>query len=621
MRTSRRTSLLAKNANNMQKRIFGQPPRRNGRALAILITSLVVILAGGYGLSRLLNGAKSALKDEIVLGTVRVGPFDHIVREQGEVESSSNIDVICEVKSRNGGSGGTPILWVIEEGSYVKKGDKLVELDSSQLENELAAQNNIVSNAGALVISSEAAHKTALIALEEYIQGTYLQERSLIESEIFVAKQGLFKAEQDLASAQRLGAKGVVKKLQIQSEEFAVENARNILAAAESKLEVLDKYTKAKFEVQLMSDIETAKARLSSDKSVLDEEVVKLKEISDQLAKCIILSPADGVVVHNNAFSSRGGAEFVVEEGAMVRGRQTIIKLPDPTKMQVKAKVNESHITLIRENMPAKVRVTAAPKEMLAKVIRVNKYAEPGSWFSSSVKEYATIIEILNPPDVIRTGMTAEVQIFVEQIPDALQIPVNGLYEFKGHHFCLRSDGKKFETVEVTIGATNSTEVTIVDGLAEGDRIVLDPRRHLDLMDFPDIEEVTDREEMAEMAKDISDTPVVIDGPGESAGGPGGGGGFDPSAIVDRIFSTADTNNDGQIDATEKGSLSGNMASNFDKVDADGDGSVTKAEMTKAMSAMGGGRGGAGGGGGGRGPGGGGGGRGPGAGAGGGRPQ
>ena len=75
-----------------------------------------------------------------------------------------------------------------------------------------------------------------------------------------------------------------------------------------------------------------------------------------------------------------------------------IIKLPDPTKMQVKAKVNESRVTLIAEGMAAKVKVGAAPNEMLAMVKRVNKYAEPGSFFSSNVKEYATIIEILDPP-------------------------------------------------------------------------------------------------------------------------------------------------------------------------------------------------------------------------------
>ena len=202
-----------------------------------------------------------------------------------------------------------------------------------------------------------------------------------------------------------------------------------MLDLARGRLDILDRLTKEKFKVQFESDIESAKAKLKSDASVLAEEEDKLAEIQDQINKCMIFSPAEGVVVYNNEFSSRGGSEFVVEEGAVVRERQTIIKLPDPSRMQVKAKVNEQSITLMAEGLAAKVKVSAVPGEMLARVIRVNKYAEPGSWFSSSVKEYATFIQILDPPSGIRTGMTAEVRIFVEQLPDALQIPVHGIYE------------------------------------------------------------------------------------------------------------------------------------------------------------------------------------------------
>src|SRR5690606_25278385 len=65
----------------------------------------------------------------VLTDKVRRGPFEHIVLEQGEVESSGNVDVICEVQSRN--SAGTAILWVIDEGSQVNAGDRLVELDAS----------------------------------------------------------------------------------------------------------------------------------------------------------------------------------------------------------------------------------------------------------------------------------------------------------------------------------------------------------------------------------------------------------------------------------------------------------------------------------------------------------
>ncbi|RMF41650.1 MAG: HlyD family efflux transporter periplasmic adaptor subunit [Planctomycetota bacterium] len=585
--------------------------RRSGRVLMIAI-ALVAVLGGGawaiYGFSGLGSGPT---EKKMITATVVRGPFDHIVLEQGEVESSSNIDVLCEVKSTaGGGGGGIPILWVIDEGTYVKKGDKLVELDSSSLENQLKTQRIAVASAEAAVISSEATVRTAEIALQEYMEGTYLSERKTILSELALAQQELRKAELNLASAERLAAKGMIKGLQIEAEQFAVENARNKLEAAEAKLKVLDELTKEKNRVQLESDIEAAKAKWKSDQSVLAEEMDKLREIEDQIAKCVILSPADGVVVYANKYSSRGGAEFVVEEGAIVRERQVILKLPDPSKMQVKANVNESRVTLIAEGMPAKVRVSAVPGDMLARVKRVNKYAEPGSWFSSSIKEYATFIEIIDPPPALRTGMTAEVQIFVEQLPNALQIPVHGVYEYKGHHFCLKKTDSGWETVEIKIGATNDKMVTIEEGLQEGDEIALNPRSFLNMMQLPEVEEITDREKILEIGKGAGKPtpPGDADGQGDRAGagradgprrgpgggprggpgggGPGGGGpggGFDPAAIVDRIFSAADADGDGTIAGDELAGLDDRMKDRVAEYDTNGDGALSRQEVLSGM--------------------------------------
>ena len=391
-----------------------------------------------------------------------------------------------------------------------------------------------------------------------------------------------------------------------------------MLESAQAKLKVLDELTKEKMKVQYTSDIEAARAKLGSDKIVLAEEQDKLKEIETQIAKCVILSPADGVVVHNNTFSGRGGAEFVVEEGAAVRERQTIIKLPDPTKMQVKAKINESRIMFIRDGMPAMVKVGAAEREMVAKVTKVNKYAEPGSWMSSSVKEYAAFVEIKDPPETIRTGMTAEVRIFVEQLADAIQIPVHAIYEVKGHHFCLMKEPAGWKTIEVKIGATNDKMLTILEGLNEGDEIALNPRNHLNLMDVPDIEDLPEREQLAKMGSEMAAAPAAgapgapaaggpgaggpaAGGPGAGgpgggpgagggrpggAGGPGGGGGFDPKAIAERIIGSGDKDGDGKISKDEIAGLDERARERAPSYDANNDGFIEKSEIIKAMNKM-----------------------------------
>ncbi|MBN8602121.1 MAG: efflux transporter periplasmic adaptor subunit [Planctomycetes bacterium] len=589
---------------------------RRGKAQWIALA--VIIGLGGTAVAyRSMFGSSQTISvTEMITDTVRRGPFDHIVLEDGEIESSENQEVICQVKSRAGS--GTPILWVIDEGTYVKKGDKLVELDESALQTEVKSQRIVVSTAEATVIGSEAQLKQDEIARQEYLEGTYLTERKTILSEIALAEQELRKSELQLGSAERLAAKGTLKPLQIEAENFAVQNARNKLDSARARLKVLDELTKAKMLVQFDSNIEKAKAKLDSDRNTLEEEKAKLIELEQQIQFCTIISPAEGQVVHANKFSQRGNSEFVVEAGALARERQTLVVLPDPTKMQVKAKINESRITLVNEGMPCKIRVNAVEGDLLGQVTKVNKYAEPGSWFSSSVKEYATYIQIINPPSVIRTGMTAEVRIFVEQLKDALQIPVHAIYEHKGHLFTLVKAGNNFETREVKIGASNEKMVTINEGLKEGETVVLNPRSHMDKMQLPKIEETTDRGALEDIAKNAPAKPEGAP-PGQKPGGGGGPGGgeFSAASMADRALESADKNKDGELSLDEVEGMDERMRESAKAADTNADGKITKAELIsamakvvariKAMQAAGGGPGGGPGGPGGGGPGGGGG--------------
>jgi RND family efflux transporter MFP subunit len=568
--------------------------------------------AGGYWWYQNQKGLDYEGSQEPMLHKVAEGPFDHIVLEQGEIESSSNNEVKCEVKGRGGS--GTPILTVIAEGTLVKKGDTLCQLDSSALEQESKNQRIVVSSAESSVISSEAAVNKAVIARQEYLEGTFLTERKAILSEIAVAQQSLRKAELSLESAERLAAKGTLKPLQIEAEQFSVENAKSTLESAQGRLRVLDELTKAKMLVQYDADIETTRAKLESDKNTLVEEKNKLEEIETQIKACTIKAPADGQVVYANKSSGRGGSEFIVEPGALVREQQTIFLLPDPTRMQVKAKINESRISLIREGMPVKIRVNAVENELLGRVFKVNKYAEPGNWWGSNVKEYATYVQIIDPPETIRTGMTAEVRIFVEQIDKAIQIPVHAVYESKRHHFVLvrdQNNQNKWDTREIKIGATNDKFVTVKDGVEANDNVVLDPRNHLDKMDIPEFEDEDDRSKLVAMSNEPMPKSATAGGPGAGAGGPGAGrpgaqgGAPSADAIVGIMMQRLDTNSDGSISQEEAASEE-RVKNSFSEYDSNKDGKIDRAELTtvlrKRMAAMSGGAGGPPGGAGGPGP-------------------
>jgi hypothetical protein len=297
--------------------------------------------------------------------------------------------------------------------------------------------------------------------------------------------------------------------------------------------------------------------------------------------------------------------------------------------MQVKAKINESRISLIREGMPVKIRVNAVENELLGRVFKVNKYAEPGNWWGSNVKEYATYVQIIDPPETIRTGMTAEVRIFVEQIDKAIQIPVHAVYESKRHHFVLvrdQNNQNKWDTREIKIGATNDKFVTVKDGVEANDNVVLDPRNHLDKMDIPEFEDEDDRSKLVAMSNEPMPKSATAGGPGAGAGGPGASGagaggaaaggpgagrpgaqGGAPSAdaIVGIMMQRLDTNSDGSISQEEAASEE-RVKNSFSEYDSNKDGKIDRAELTtvlrKRMAAMSGGAGGPPGGAGGPGP-------------------
>lgn len=498
--------------------------RRGSFALAVVVTLTLLIAAGGaYYYFAIYQ--KEDITESLITTLVKKDRFQHIVLEQGEVESSKNVDVVCNVKSRN--REGTGILWVIEEGARVKAGDKLVELDASALDQEIKQQRIIVNSSRAMMISAQSALEQAEVAKEEYLEGQFKQEEQMILSEILVAEENLSRAQENAAFSEELAAQGFQTQVQLKADKFSVQKNQVDLKLAENKLNTLRQITKRKMLIGFDADIETAKAKYESEVSSHEEEVDKLKELEEQLKLCVITAPEDGQVVHANKFSSRGGsAEFVVEPGAMVRERQTIIRLPDPNNMQVKAKINESKISLVSEGMPVRVRIGAFEETTLDGIVtKVNKYAEPGGWFSSQVKEYATLIKIVDPPPEVRTGMTAEVQILVEQLDDALLIPVQALVNYRAHYFAVVLKNGKAETREITIGPTDDKMVVIKSGLKEGETVVMNPKNHDEILDLPDLPEPdADQSEGGRGKGQFASSPGPRRPGGPPAGRPGASG-------------------------------------------------------------------------------------------------
>lgn len=443
---------------------------------------------------------------EAILHTVERDDFVLQVIERGEIQSGGLNEVRSKVKSKN--TTGTAILRIVPEGSAVVEGDFLVELDSSTLKEERTTQQIAVAQAEAVVVEARNVYETAQIALREYLDGTFVQEHQTIESEVFVAEENLNRAKEYYEYSKKLAAKGYVNEFQLQADKFAVEKSEKELEAAQTKIKVLEEFTKAKTLKQLESDIATAKAKWEAEKHSYDLELTKLQDIEEQIALCTITAPRDGNVLYAHDRDRRGESNFIVEEGALVRERQAIVRLPDPNAMEVELTINESLIQYVKPGLPAVIKpVGLGDLKLRGNVKKVNQYAEPSGWRKANVKEYKAFVSIDEPPSVLRAGLTCSVVIRCAQVRDAVQVPVQSVYAHGNQFFCFAFDGGSWEAKQVVCGPTNDKFFVIENGLEPGEQIALNPRRYVEQVDLPELPPEIQQRAVPQPTADLGDSP------------------------------------------------------------------------------------------------------------------
>ena len=437
-------------------------------------------LAGAGALSLLwwISGDEDSLDAEIqpLLEEVKVGDFVLELVEPGEIESAENVEIKSEVRSRS--SSGTAILEIVPEGKVVEKGDFLVRLDDASLQKDLLRQRISVHQSKATLVKANADVEAATLALQEYLSGSFRENEEQLESAEFVAKENLRRAQEYLVYSKKLAAKGYVSEAQLEADQFAVEKARKELDLAQTKLEVLRIHSRKAQVNDLNASILTAEARLQSAQNSYQLEKTQESEIEEQIEKCMIISPSAGEVTYANNTKSGSSDSVLIEEGKLVRENQTIIRLPNASLLRVRAKVNENRIEQVRPEMKCSILIDAMRDlELDGTVESVSEYPIPSvSRYTSHIKEYSTEILINNPPPGVRTGMTAKVTIKSEFIENTLQVPLTAVFRKESKSFCLVSAlDEGMEIREIQLGSHNTNMAVVIEGLAKGEKVVLNP--------------------------------------------------------------------------------------------------------------------------------------------------
>ena len=469
------------------------------RKLIIGAGAIVLIIAA----FALLSGTSNP-GDELDVTTFKVRPisFPVVLKEKGEIKAKTSVDVRCEV------DGQSTILWLIPEGTIVKEGDLLAELESQDIDDRIRQKEIEVADLTASVEKSQIDYeiqvdenksnirkaelklRLAELELEKYQEGEYPKQRREAELAIKVANERKRRAEDDVKSSEKLYEQQYITRSALEDDKFSLYTATIEVEKANLNLEILEKYTHPAALPQKESNVteadkelartrKQAQGRAASAQAKLESQQAKLeirrKQLGDRLEQrenCKIHAPASGMVVY--ATTGYWQSESI-SEGGKVRNMQTIIQLPDTSVMQVVVKVHEAKISKLKLGQRAAVTVEGMPdRSFVGTVTKIAPLAaSQHRWLNPDIKEFETEITLddANPP--IKPNATAEAEIVIDYLENVLAVPIQSIYGFGGENYVFVKKGRSVEPVKVKLGISSTEYAQILDGPKQGQEVMM----------------------------------------------------------------------------------------------------------------------------------------------------
>lgn len=458
------------------------------------------------------GSSAASASDEAKLFSVQKGPLSVLVTEAGEIAASQSTRVKSEME------GSATIIFLVEEGKIVEKGEKLVELDASELHERRANQGIALAKADAALVqarksleittkqveSDNLAAKNALkiaeLEQEKFLgrlhpdnsreMGMQLQELEQQTSEIKLAQENLKLAKDTMEWSQKLFDKGWITKNEVERDQIGFQEREVRVKVAQNQLEILERFTHVQKQLELEQALVEAQIKveqtIAKGEATIAQATAELvsseaehvlakdrfENIEKQIKNATLVAPTKGLVVYASDGGMRGRGNNMVEEGAQVRERQTLIILPDISRMIAELKIHEAFIDKVQIGQLARIKVDAFDTTFTGRVRRVSPVADTASrWGNSDIKLYKTEVEIDGVNTLLRPGMSAEVQVVVAEIDDVLSVPVHSVRRHGAVPYVWLKTPQGPVARQVALGTTNYSFVQITDGLQDGDQI------------------------------------------------------------------------------------------------------------------------------------------------------
>jgi HlyD family secretion protein len=437
------------------------------------------------------------------------GPLTISVLESGTMSSQEKITLKNEVEGR------TTIVSLVPDGSMVKKGDLLVELDASTLKDRIIDQDIQVQRAEASYIGAQetlavtenqaksdidVARLTLKFArqdLQQYVDGLYPKDVNELTARIRLSEEDLKRAEDVNDWSKKLYEEKYLSETEYLSDKLAVQRRTLDRDVANSDLDLLTNFTYHRQIEQLTSDVNQADMALDRTERKASADVVqakadlrakelennrqqeKMKKTEDQLSKTTIYAPQDGMVVYATSGGGRRpwDRREPMEIGGEVYERQALITLPTADSMKAQVNIHETSLEKVRVGLPVVITVEAlAGKKFLGRVKRIAPLPDATMmWVNPDLKVYPTDIYLEDSDSSLRTGMSCTAEIIIAQYEDAVYIPVQAVLRVAGQPTVYVVKDGSYAERAVEIGLDDNKMIRIVSGLEEGEVVLMTP--------------------------------------------------------------------------------------------------------------------------------------------------
>ncbi len=401
---------------------------------------LVASIAGWLVLNRQTNESKQAQAGQNAVKTAKVamGPLVQTVRVAGVTASRVFVNVIAPVLRGPEGGREMTLLFLIQSGTHVKKGQLVAQIDAKTLEDHIDDIGDDIEQAEADIRKRQAEQAVDLENLNQTIRA----------------------AKADFEKAQ----------LEAKAGEVRTEVERELLKLTAEE-------TAARYK-QVQTDTQHKLAGYAAEVRILgitrDRHLRHRGRHQVDLTRFKVFAPMDGLAVVQTMF--RGGEMALIQQGDSVTAGQLFMKVVDPTKMTIEANVNQTESSSFRLGQKADIRFDAYPAMRLTgQVNSIAALAVRGWRENFYIRNLPVRVNIVGSDPSLIPDLSASADVVTGRVENAKLVPLGALQGEAGKEVVyIRTAKGGFEKRVVELGERNNTHAVVKSGLEAGDEVAID---------------------------------------------------------------------------------------------------------------------------------------------------